>query len=303
MSPDLDLTVSTRAALRVNTDRITEIDPPFVHRVRPALLQPVAYDGLARVGGPNDGGYVVPVEALRRASALLSFGLDTDWSFEKGAAALNPELTIDVYDHTVTRSMFLTRWRRSAVSAPLRLLSFSLDGARSSWRRASIARDYLRFFTGRRRHHEQRIWYNGDNGSADIARVVDSAARGRELSIFAKIDVEGTEYRLIPAVCARAPLFTGLVIEFHDTDICAALFNEQLEALRESFEVVHVHGNNFSDLSVDRALPLCLEVTFLNKQLMRDKPVPYTGPLPRPALDAPNDPERADYVLNLRDAG
>jgi len=272
---------------------------PFVHRVRAALLEPTTCDDLQRVGAPHDGGYVVPAAAIRGASTLLSFGLALDWSFEEGAAELNPEIRIETYDHTVTRAMFRSRTIRSAMSVPLRLFSLSPGGARSSWRRAAHGLRYLRFFSGRRRHHEQRIWYNGDNESADIAHVIETVARG-PLSIFAKIDVEGTEYRILPTIYAHAQLFTGLVVEFHDTDICAEVFNAQLRDLRERFAVVHVHGNNFGDLSIDGALPISLEVSFLNKALLPGEAAPYRGPLPRPGLDAPNDPTRPDYVLNLR---
>jgi hypothetical protein len=285
------------ANVPVNTPE--ELDAGLRHRIYPALLRPVVCDSLQRLGAPHDGGYVVPVEAIRQASTLLSFGLAMEWSFEREAALLNPALRIEVYDHTVTRAMFRSMAVRAAVSVPLRLLSLSPRGVRSSWRRAAHAIEYLRFFSGSHCHHERRIWYNSDNNSADITEVIDSANNG-PLSIFAKIDVESSEYRIIPAICARAHLFTGLVIEFHDTDICADIFNARLKALREAFEVVHVHGNNYGDLSIDRSLPLALEVSFLNKQLMTAEPVPYEGPLPREGLDAPNDPRRPDYVLTLR---
>ena len=84
------------------------------------------------------------------------------------------------------------------------------------------------------------------------------AEHGGAMSIFAKIDIEGTEYRILPFTASRAELFTGLVIEFHDTDVCAPVFNAQRDARR------------------------------------------YVGPLPRPDLDAPNDPKQPDYVLELQ---
>ena len=269
----------------------------FTHKVCAELLRPVVCETLQRVGRPHDGGYVVPVDAIHRASTLLSFGLAMDWSFEQGTAALKKDLRIDVYDPSVSREKFRSVAIRAAISVPLRFISLSPGGARSSWRKASHAIDYLRFFSGLHRHHERRIWYNRDRDSADISEVIDATDAGEPLSIFAKIDIEGSEYRIIPAICARGHRFTGLVVEFHDTDICAELFNEQMIALRTEFEVVHVHGNNYGDLSIDHRLPLSLEVSFLNKQLMQQKAIPYQGPLPRMGLDYPNDPGRPDYDL------
>jgi hypothetical protein len=92
-----------------------------------------------------------------------------------------------------------------------------------------------------------------NRGSASIEAILDGCVPQNPQSVFAKLDVEGTEYRVLPAVRERAELFTGLAIEFHDTDICASLFNSQLHQLRRHFEIVHVHGNNYGDLSVDGA--------------------------------------------------
>src|SRR5262249_62280724 len=64
--------------------------------------RPVACDSLARVGSPNDGGYVVPLRAVAAADALLSFGLSHDWTFERDFKTRNPNAVIHCYDHTVT---------------------------------------------------------------------------------------------------------------------------------------------------------------------------------------------------------
>ena len=271
---------------------------PFVHCVDRSLLQPVVCDDLVRLGSPNDGGYVVPARAIARASTLLSFGLARNWRFEKDAAALNPRMAIHVYDPSVRRRDFLEQGVRSAVSVPLRFLSFSPRGARSSYRSARLAADYFDFFRGRVTHHERRVWYNDDRGSASIDAIVD-ACDAEPLSVFAKIDIEGTEYRVLPAIGERAELFTGLAVEFHDTDICASIFNGQLQQLRHQFEVVHVHGNNYGDLSVDHAIPVTLEISFLNRTLFDAPPVPYLGPLPRRDLDSPNDARLPEYLLDL----
>jgi len=45
----------------------------------------------------------VPARAIARASTLLSFGLDKNWDFEQDAAALNPQMTVHVYDPSVRR--------------------------------------------------------------------------------------------------------------------------------------------------------------------------------------------------------
>ena len=272
---------------------------PFQHHVDVALIRPVECDTLRRLGGPNDGGYVVPAEAIERASTLLAFGISIDWRFERAAAALNPRLAIHAYDHTVRGRRFVEMGLRSALVTVGRALVFNRRGAAESLDRVRRSLDYFRFFRGRVHHHRRRVWYNDDRGSAPIAGILTGTGPHEPLSVFAKIDIEGSEYRILPYIAERAGLFTGLVIEFHDTDICAAALNAHLGRLRDSFAVVHVHGNNYGDMSVAGELPLSLEVTLLNKRLLHGEPAPYRGPLPRPGLDAPNDPRRPDYVLDL----
>jgi hypothetical protein len=271
----------------------------FVHAVDRSLLVPVQCDTLRRLGSVNDGGYVVPVNALVRASTLLSFGLSTNWSFERAAVELNSLLRVDAYDPSIGRAFMIGLGLRAAVSVPLRLASLSMHGALSSARKVRVSADYFRFFSGARRHHAKRIWYNRDRESASIQDAITRAGLAGNLSVFAKIDVEGTEYRILPSIAHHAELFTGLVVEFHDTDICAERFNTQLRALRATFEVVHVHGNNYGDLSVDGSLPIALEITFLHRALFSRPPAVYCGPLPRPGLDAPNDPRWPDYEIRL----
>jgi hypothetical protein len=271
----------------------------YAHRVDRSLLRPVQCDTLRRLGSAHDGGYVVPTNAIERASTLLSFGLSTNWSFERDAVDLNPKLKVEAYDHSISPRMFVGLGLRAAVSVPLRFASFSPRGAASSARRVRVSADYFRFFSGERRHHQQRIWYNRDRGSAAIDEVVEGVSGDGPLSIFGKVDVEGTEYRILPEIARRGELFTALAIEFHETDICAEQFNGVLRQLREHFEVVHVHGNNYGDLSADGTLPLSLEITLLNRQMLAGTPLPYMGPLPRPGLDAPNDPRKPDYPIAL----
>jgi hypothetical protein len=272
----------------------------FTHRIDATALQPSECPDLSRLGSPHDGGYVVPLQALRRASVLLSFGLASDWNFERDALALNPGLTIHAYDHTVGRQYFAKKLVSNVLGAPL-LLILRLSPRKSlrALRKARASLDYFRFFSGRSRHFKQRVWYNDDHGSADIDTVVARTGVTAPHSIFAKIDIEGSEYRILPFICEHARLFSGMVVEFHDTDICAATFDAQIAQLRRDFEIVHTHASNCGDRSVDHALPLAFEVTLLHRNLLDGPARPYRGRLPRPELDKPNDPKRPDYELHL----
>jgi hypothetical protein len=266
----------------------------FHHCVDRSLLAHEPIEELCRLGSANDGGYVVPRDAILSARHLLSFGVATNWDFERAAAAMNPYLTVDAYDPSVGSRRFVRMALRGAFSVPLRAMTADLRGARSSLRKLGTALDYFRFFSKHATHTARRVWYNDDRQSIAIAEILATAERRSRVPMFAKIDIEGSEYRVLPWIIDAAELFTGLVIEFHHTDICAALFNAQLARLLGPFRVVHVHGNNYGDMSVDGSLPLTLEISFLHRSIAATT----AGSLDK-RLDAPNDPARPDFALDL----
>ena len=271
----------------------------FTHRVDRSLLAPEPCAGLLRLGSAHDGGYVVALETIRRARHLLSFGVATNWDFERDAVAINPALTVEAFDPAVSPRRFAAMAVRSALSAPLRLAAMDPRGAASSLRRVQTAIDYHRFFSGTARHTPKRVWYNSDRDSVAVADIIERVRSSRGVPAFAKIDIEGSEYRILPWIIAAADLFTGMVIEFHDTDICADIFNVQLEQILERFAIAHVHGNNYGDLAVDGSLPLTLEITFVHRSIATRPAERSSSGRSAPHLDAPNDPRRPDYVLDL----
>jgi hypothetical protein len=270
---------------------------PFVHRVDRSLLVPEAWPGLRRLGSAHDGGYVVAVDTIARARRLLSFGVATNWDFERDAVALNPALVVEAFDPAVGARRFAEIAVRSAISVPLRLAGANPRGALSSFRRLRTAIDYFYFFTGSATHTRKRVWYNSDRNSIAIGDILATVRKTNGGPVFGKIDIEGSEYRILPSIIDNPDLFTGLVVEFHDTDICAALFNRQVEQLLTSFRIVHVHGNNYGDLSIDGSLPLSLEITFAHRGIVSSSVArPSTDGAPR-ELDSPNDPNRPEYVI------
>ncbi len=127
----------------------------------------------------------------------------------------------------------------------------------------------------------------------DIATVFARAGEGR---VFVKMDIEGTEYRVLEDVVAYTDRILGMAIEFHDTGPLRPVFERTMEVVRRRFEIVHVHANNFMPLYRD-GFPEALEITVARKDLgagTRRR----TG-LPLPQLDRPNDPSRPDYRLTF----
>ena len=271
----------------------------FHYIVDMQALHPVECSEIQRLGSPNDGGYPVPIEAIRRATLLISCGLSIDWNFERDVQRINPGINIDAYDHTIGRKLFRKFVARGAFSVIGRALTLSPRGAKSSFNKLRTSIDYFRFFRGKVQHHQNRVWYNNDRGSVTLADMLKRAPDSAPCTVFAKIDIEGSEYRLLPDLTDQAERFSGMVVEFHDIDICADQFNRCMRELKQHFHVVHVHGNNYGDLSIHHQLPNTLEVSFIHKSLLPAFPRPLIQPLPIAGLDTPNDPAQFDYPLNF----
>lgn len=252
-------------------------------------LRPVACGTMIRLGSPNDGGYVVPLDAVKNAKALVSFGLRFDWNFERDFHRLNPGASIDCYDHTVSSRGALFFSLTEAVRFLTNFRPATLRGART-WL------DYRRFFRGNIRHFQQRVWRDRNRNSVTVA---DALVRVKDRPVFLKIDIEGSEYRIMDDVLANADAIAAIAIEFHDLDVHPEQFNRAVAAVRERFHVVHVHANNYADLS-PFGFPGAIELTLLNKSLLTQEPVISAQRYPIAGLDQPNDPATPDFEFRFR---
>lgn len=216
----------------------------------------VPYDvPMIRLGRAGDGGYVVPVQALD-AQCLISMGLGTNWSFDQQWHHLAINGHVHAYDGTIDPNTF----------------SVSLKTA------------YDEFF------QQQVVHYLENVHAGNINTVLDRATG----SVFAKIDIEGSEYEIVSALGQRENII-GMVIEFHalDLDHEKQRLKQALSAL-DQFRIVHVHANNFGGIHED-SLPHTLEISFLRKTLCENTSKRYQAYLP--GLDSANALNQEDYML------
>ncbi|HEY3918069.1 MAG TPA: hypothetical protein VGL83_09760 [Stellaceae bacterium] len=258
---------------------------------RLSFLNPHVVDDLTRYGNPRDGGYLLPASVMEGIDGVLSFGLATDWSLEQELAAGHPERVIHAYDHTVGAKTF----RRSLKNALLKFLGgrTSLEDLRH---RYETDRSYHRFFAGNRVHYRERMFNRQDNAN-DATLDIAFARLGAAGHVFVKIDIEGSEYRIIPRLSRFADRIDLVAIEFHDTDPLRPVFESQLRSLLDRFAIIHLHGNNIAGVAAD-GLPEALEITLLSRRFAigerrRDR-------LPVDGLDLPNDPLKPDVALRFR---
>jgi hypothetical protein len=259
-------------------------------RVDTKRLVPVVRANLVRMGRSNDGGYVVPSDAVTDATSLVSFGVNYDWSFEREFRKRNPRATIRCWDHTTSMP--------GAIVHGLHYIGQSfLHPSRANLREIPKVFDYRWFFRKEAVHVRKRI--GSGAGDATIDEVFASAPKA---GVFVKMDIEGGEYDVWSDLVRHADAIDLLAVEFHDLDTAAERFNACMDQALEHFHVVHIHGNNYAPQTNDR-FPYVIELTLENKKRFTSEPPFETRSYPVANLDQPNDATKPDYDLTFRERG
>ena len=108
-------------------------------------------------------------------------------------------------------------------------------------------------------------------------------------NLFLKVDIEGSEYRILDTLVDNKNRISGLVIEFHDCD----LHLEAIKNFLKNFQIklIHIHANNYQPINKKSGLPLVLELTFSkNCETIKPKILPNE-------LDMPNNKEEPEINL------
>jgi len=108
---------------------------------------------------------------------------------------------------------------------------------------------------------------------------------------FLKIDIEGSEYRILDDLLACADQTSGLAIEFHDCDLHMERILRFVEAY--PLALVHLHVNTGSHVS-PVGIPLAIELTFSSAEKGGDA----TASLPH-RLDMPNKKGASEFEVHF----
>ena len=217
---------------------------------------------LVRVGSPHDGGYAIPV-VVSHSSNWLCIGLGDNWHFE--SELVNNGNKVTSFDHTVV-------YRPKGMPSQIR------------WEKLGL-------------------------GPANVGklRTIDALLKisdvGQESQWCLKFDIEGAEWFTLkdishssnPPVVVTCELHNLLWIDDLDKK---TLILRQLEAFLTLYEVVYIHGNNFSPCFITSEYTIfdAVEVTFVRKDstmfAMKESALKNLG-------FPPNNPAAFDPVIRL----
>jgi len=208
---------------------------------------------LARLGNIFDGGYAVPVEAMKAADVLMGYGIDIDISFERE---------------------FTQRYNKPSYGFDCGVESIYTGNDRCYFLSECIGTsDYL---------------YKNQKSSGKIFTFSEQLERLRltNKKIAIKMDIEGAEYAVMDEILEYQQNITAIVIEVHFKKTTPENLVKFFSSINENFILLHIHGNNFSHC-VKGEIPTVIELTYVNKNLVSSYQVSDNQKFPRP-LDRPN---------------
>ena len=266
-------------------------------RLKKRQLRPIAYPNLERVGDWTDGAYVVDGRLIDTAVAVLSLGLGYEWTFDEAVRKRNQSAVIIGVDPTIQPNWFIWTW----IKTSLKLLVYRPLGdiEKIEWNKRwnAISRQYFRLFRGPIQHLRKFVSAKDGPDEVSIPTLVGMLGTVPRHGLVLKMDIEGSEYDVIPDICKLNALISTLAVEFHDLATQPERFNKGVELLGEHFSIVHIHGNNVGPYSSEENFPDVVEITFIHKELCPKPEHPSGRTYPDPDLDAPNKPGKADYPL------
>jgi hypothetical protein len=255
----------------------------------PKQFKPEHKYNLIRIGRNNDVGYLVEKDSILKSNSLVSFGIGFDWSFEKDFFNYR-KIPIHCYDHTLKYS-YIKKFSRHSLFSLLKPSMWRFNALKELKKKIFLYKDYKNFFKEDAVHFRSAIGI----GFKRI-RLKEIFDRIRNNPIFLKIDIEGSEYRILEEIIELQDFICGIVIEFHDID----LHEDKILNFINNFKLklVHVHAQNpgGEQYLTESGDPTQLEMTFSNAENFLDinPQIPHN-------LDQASDPRFGEIKLYFKD--
>lgn len=244
---------------------------------------PVKTNDLIRVGRKRDGGYVINERAVNITEILVGLGISIDWSFEKIFKQKNKNIKIFAFDFSVSYKIILHRSKQSFINAFKKKQPVNPEESRNKIKQLLYPLLYLEKafrFKNFFKHSKNNFFFkNGiSNSSHDLFITADemfskifALANAKPNSIFLKIDIEISEYDVLPLLEKYYSYINGMTIEFHQLKKHWTVFENIMQQLMQQFVITHIHGNNFASYIEGTHVPDCIEMTIIKKSLVSNE--------------------------------
>lgn len=222
----------------------------------PFSLAPIK-SSLKRLGDKNDGGYLISYASLIQSDCLISFGLEENWSFENDFYR-QKNIDIFCFDASVSKKHFRNKFLKNF---------FRIDKPHFFFKSLKNYLNYISFFSKSNHHHISKyVTFDRDPDHISFEKIQNEILSNYK-NIFFKIDIEGSEYRILNQLVEIQEKISSLVIEFHDVDT-------HIESIldfsnRFNLPIINININNNGFISKNK-IPTVIEVTYSNPDIIND---------------------------------
>ena len=265
------------------------------------LLATYQCNDLVRVGRKKDGGYIISKRIFDASNLFFSGGIYTDWSFEKEFIKKSNLKKYFLIDRDTSINSQFNNLFNNLKSKKIKLIykfksiiHFLYNIPRIFIFRRICKGNFIEAYltsSNKKKSQEEKM-------TTLLSLFKRLNFEIKDHSIFLKLDIEGSEWEMLPDILIISRYLSGIALEVHYLDIYGDKLNELIVKLNNlGLYLIHVHPNNAGGYCRGSKLPKLLELTFLNKKLFSEeeiyaekkKPFSYLKGLDRPC--DPNQPE------------
>lgn len=245
----------------------------------PKYLRPyhTTFSNLIRIGREYDGGYVIDKRVIAKTSAVITCGLEAEWSFEKEFQKFNKNCKIVAFDHTVNKKFWLNRFLKDFTYLLL-LRKIKLNKIFDVFKYL----EYKLFFSGKNNHFLKKIVSHKKNKKN---QVTITEAIGENKDIVLKVDIEGDEYKVLNEINKNLNKINLLIIEFHDLKKNMKKIEKFIK--KTGLKNIHINANNYGMVDVN-GIPQVIEMTLINPKKFKIKNTKTKRNYPIKGLDFKN---------------
>ncbi len=239
-----------------------------------------AYD-LIRVGSKHDGGYLIEKTSFINSKFLFSFGISTNWDFEKDFI-YKRNIQLIAFDGSINEEF----WQNKKIIALEKMKKLSL---KDLYQYMYIKYSFNKFFS--KKNFVPKFISNKLPNSMTFKEAINLSEINED--IFLKIDIEGSEYEILGDILENQNKIIGIAIEFHQCNFYIKDITNFVNNL--ALEIVHIHANNYDD-NKGKIIPDTMEFTFAKNP----KGINKFKKLPHP-YDRPNRSKNKEIILDFDD--